>query len=108
MSMSGAGERSLQIAWRDVDRCEDAGGQSEDRRCGATSVGGIPAAHGYRNGLIQSVGLAAPHQTSRRSASYFQLSGGQSENLAPAVVETSGGEWHPTPPFFQIGRKGPR
>jgi hypothetical protein len=56
MPMSGAAEWSLQIAWRDVYRCEDAGGSGKDRRRGATSVGGIPAAQGYRNGMIQSVG----------------------------------------------------
>jgi len=58
MSMSGAGERSLQIAWRDVDGCEDAGGSDEDRRRGSASVGGIPAAIGYRDGMIQSIGSA--------------------------------------------------
>jgi hypothetical protein len=74
MPMSGAGQRSLQTAWRDVDRCENAGRSGKDCRCGATSVGGLPSAEGYRNGLIQPVGLAgsAPDEPALRFI--FQLS----------------------------------
>ena len=46
MPVPSTSERSLQIAWWNVNRCENGGGSGKDRRCGAASVGGIPAAQG--------------------------------------------------------------
>jgi hypothetical protein len=51
ISMSGASERSLQIASRNVDRCENAGRSGEDRRRGSASMERIPAAQGHRGGV---------------------------------------------------------
>ena len=103
MPMTGANERSLQT-WRDVDRCEDAGGSGEDRRRGSASVGGVPAAQGYRNGLIQPVGRQL---RTRRAGAALHISNCRASNrnwLQPSVETLGGGAPHL--PLFSNWEKG--
>ena len=106
LSVPSAGKRTLQVTWWNVDRCENAGRQGQDRCGGAAAVGGVPAAKAIVK-LIQSVCFAFPHRTRLTAVHISNCRAGRPEIGFSRVSKPREGEWHPHPPFFELPKKGP-